>query len=246
MVSGLQQFFRDQLRLRAVIETVLEGRCGRARSQGPVALLDYGCYRIPAGNAASRQARELCAQLRGPCEIVVPPIDGWRALLGDLYGSRIRDRSMESFVPGVDLERRTAALSAAVPQGYELQRLDADRAAGVVGRVSPHGVEVLGGPASFAEHGFGWGLLHDGAPACAATSYAISSRYVEIAIGTHADHRGLGLAACAAAAMIQEALQRELEPHWNASNPVSQRLARRLGFEYVGMCEILALDMPED
>jgi hypothetical protein len=49
-------------------------------------------------------------------------------------------------------------------------------------------------------------MFIDGMLACAATSYALSARYVEVAIATHAAHRQRGLAACAASAMITEAL----------------------------------------
>jgi predicted GNAT family acetyltransferase len=64
---------------------------------------------------------------------------------------------------------------------------------------------------------------------------------VEVAIATAPDHRGRGLAACAAAALVQEALVREHVPHWNAYDPVSQRLAERLGFAFAGIVEILAM-----
>jgi hypothetical protein len=34
-------------------------------------------------------------------------------------------------------------------------------------------------------------------------------------------------------------LEAGLTPCWNASNPVSQRLAARLGYEPAGTCEVL-------
>jgi hypothetical protein len=42
--------------------------------------------------------------------------------------------------------------------------------------------------------------------------------------------------------MLATCLRRQVVPHWNAYNPVSQRLALRLGLVQVGVCEILALD----
>ena len=111
--------------------------------------------------------------------------------------------------------------------------------------LSPHGVDVLGGPARFVERGFGRALFEGDTPVCVSTSYAVSSRFVEVSIATHPDHRRRGLAACAAAAMIVDVLGRDLEPHWHAFNPVSKRLATRLGFADAGVCEILALDLVE-
>lgn len=243
------RFYRNHALLRAVIDAVLENRCGRVLCPGPGAravMLDFGCYRIPGGDAAAPEARRLLARLTGPCEIVVPDDDAWRGLLAEVWGARARDRSMQSFAPGPDLKERTAVAAGEVPPGYVLQRLDAATAALAGPEVSPNGVGVMGGPARFVERGFGWALLRGGALACAATSYAVSSRYVEVAIATHPAHRRRALAGCAAAALIREALERGLEPHWNAFNPVSQHLARRLGFAYVGTCEIQALDDAAD
>lgn len=245
--AALEALFRDHTLLRAVIEAVLEGRGGRVltlRSDAPrAALLDFGCYRVPGGDPSSQEARDLLSALVGPCEIVVPNVDGWRERIDSVFGARVRDRSMQSFVPGPDLKARTMVLSNDLPDEYTLRRLDADSAAMAGPELSPNGVAVLGGPARFAECGFGWGLFIDSVLACAATSYAVSRRYVEVAIATHHAHQRRGLAACAASAMIEEALGRGLEPHWNAHNPISKRLARRLGFVDAGLCEILALDL---
>jgi GNAT superfamily N-acetyltransferase len=243
--NELAGFFADHPLLRAVIDAVLEDRGGRVLCLGArptqAAMLDYGCYRIPGGDARSVQARDLLLDLRGPCEIVVPNDDAWRELIQDVHGDRLVDRSMHSYVPGPELAARTADLARKVPDGYVLQRLDAGSAALVGPDISPHGVEVMGGPAGFVQLGYGWGVLRDGGLACAATSYAVSSRAVEVAIATDPDHREQGLATCAAAALVQEALVREHVPHWNAFNPVSRRLAERLGFAFAGIVEIMAL-----
>ena len=249
ILPGLRRMFERHARLRAVIDAVLEGRGGRVVTVGDgppdAALLDYGCYRIPGGDQDSPHARALLASLAGPCEIVVPDDDAWRSLIGDVFGDRVGDRSMASYAPGPDLAARVAALTEQVPDGYTLRPLDAGSAARVGADLSPHGVDVLGGPARFVERGFGRGLFEGDTPVCVSTSYAVSSRFVEVSIATHPDHRRRGLAACAAAAMIVDALGRDLEPHWNAFNPVSKRLATRLGFADAGVCEILALDFED-
>ena len=62
---------------------------------------------------------------------------------------------------------------------------------------------------------------------------------IELAIGTHPGHRRRGLARAVAAMLMRACLERGLTPHWNAANPVSQRLAVSLGYEPAGICEIL-------
>ena len=41
--------------------------------------------------------------------------------------------------------------------------------------------------------------------------------------------------------LICDALVRNLIPCWSASNPVSKRLAERLGYRPAGECEVLLL-----
>lgn len=245
MSRSLTPLFARHTLLRAVIDAALEGRGGRITVGRDLALLEWGCYRVPGGDATLPEAGTLLASLDRDCEIVAPADDPWRELALVIHRDRVRDHSMRSYVPGRDLAGRTRALADGVPAGYDLAPLDARLAAGVGKDLEPHGVEVMGGPARFAAEGLGRVLLRDGAIACAATSYAVTGQSVEVAIATHPDHRNRGLAACAASALIQEALVRGLEPHWNAFNPVSQRLADRLGFAFAGTCGVLELNMQE-
>jgi predicted GNAT family acetyltransferase len=60
-----------------------------------------------------------------------------------------------------------------------------------------------------------------------------------VAIATRPAFRGRGLAAATAARLLRECLERGLTPRWSASNPVSQRLAVRLGYRPAGVCEVL-------
>jgi predicted GNAT family acetyltransferase len=90
------------------------------------------------------------------------------------------------------------------------------------------------------EHGLGFGAVtKEGVLACAATSYTLSSRYLEVAIATRPAFRGRGLAMVVGAALMREALAQHLVPCWSASNPVSKRLAERLGYRPAGECEVL-------
>ncbi|MHA1969870.1 MAG: GNAT family N-acetyltransferase, partial [Candidatus Hodarchaeales archaeon] len=47
---------------------------------------------------------------------------------------------------------------------------------------------------------------------------------------THPDYRGRGFATVVSAKMIEYCLEREIEPHWDAANPYSVKLALKLGF----------------
>jgi predicted GNAT family acetyltransferase len=69
----------------------------------------------------------------------------------------------------------------------------------------------------------------------------MSSRHLEVAISTRAEFRGRGLAMAVAAALMAESLALGVTPCWSASNPVSKRLAERLGYRPGEECEILLM-----
>ena len=79
-------------------------------------------------------------------------------------------------------------------------------------------------PADFIERGFGFYLLHGAEIASAASTFAISSRGIEIQINTRKAHRRKGLATIAGPALIVEALERDLDSCWNAANETSAGL----------------------
>jgi hypothetical protein len=238
--------FDDHPRLRAVIDAVLEGRLGRLvrpdTGTGDAALLGLGCYAIPGGDPTSAAARSLIEQLQGPLEIVVPDDDRWRALLAEVFGDRVADRSMRAFVGDTLDGDGLASQARALPEGYRLVLVGTAEAVALGPGLSPHGVDVFGGPEAFVRHGFGIAALEGEQVAAVSTTYARCSDKVEVAIATHPDHRERGLATAVGAAMLLECRKRSVAPHWNAFNPVSQRLALRLGLREDGVCEILMLD----
>ena len=240
--ANLAALYADESRLRAVIEAVLEGRVGDAlvdaTTRPRAACLKLGCYAIFAGDPEAARVSELLAALQAPIELIIPRSPEWLQLLQARYGRRLVQRPMQAYRPDqIDCER-LCALAASIPAGYRLARLDAGLAQQLGPRLRPNGREVLEQPQAFAEMAGGVGLVAGGVLASAATSYAFSARSIELAIATDPDHRGRGLATCAAAEWTRICLERGITPHWNASNPVSQRLALRLGYRPAEVVEV--------
>ena len=240
----IESLFDRHTELRAVLEAVLERRVGRVESEGDpplVARLTVGCYDFFGGDPSLPEARRLVETAAAPRELVYGQDPAWRRLILDVHGPRVSDRPMRTFDPsrlsGPVLQRMEDAL----PEGFELRRFDAALAAQLDRDLEPHALQVYPSAAAFAERGIGYGVIKDGRLACAATSYTVSSRGVEVAIATRPEFRGLGLAAAASARLMRHCLDSGLVPQWSASNPVSQRLAARLGYGPGGICEILYL-----
>ena len=123
--------------------------------------------------------------------------------------------------------------------GFRIAPLDRDHASRLDDDLRPHGLEVFPSAAALAEDGLGYVVVApDGRLAAQTSSYAISSRRVEIAVGTHPEFRRLGLGRAVGARMVLGCLERGLRPEWSASNPVSKRLARSLGYRPDALCDL--------
>jgi GNAT superfamily N-acetyltransferase len=229
--------------LRAVVDSVLEGRLGRSwiSSRAPAAArLSLGCYDIFGGAAEPAAVRELAPAIEPPRDFVFGNDPAWRDCLRGVFGPRVIDRPMRSFSlpPAVADAIEPATPS---PAGLELVRMDARLLARLDRDLAPHAMQVFESTRDFEERGEGYAVVCGGEIASAATTYAVSDRSVEVAISTRPAYRGRGLAFLAARELLRHAALRKRTSRWNASNPVSQRLALRLGFVPDGVCEVLFL-----
>jgi len=237
--ASLASLFAGRVELGAVIEAVVEGRQGQSIVAGGAARLSIGCYEIFGGDQSSPSARELVVAAARPRELVYGNHPAWRRLILEVLGNEVSDRPMRDYDPsGID-QASLVRLEATLPAGFVLQPLDAELARQLDGDLEPHALQAFATVEAFLDQGFGFGTLCGGQLACAATTYTCSSRSVELAIATRPAFRGRGLAATTAARLMRQCLMQGLEPRWSASNPVSQRLAIRLGFRPAGACEVL-------
>jgi GNAT superfamily N-acetyltransferase len=233
--------FSGFVALGAVVEAVVEGRLGHSTVAGDAARLSIGCYEIFGGDASCPEARGLVAGAARPRELVYGNDPRWRGLILDVHGQAVFDRPMRDFDPA-GLDRASLVqFEAGLAKGFEMRAFDAGLTRQLDADLEPHALQVFPGAREFLEHGLGFGAVKDGRLACAATSYTRSSRSVEVAIATRPEFRGCGLAAATAARLLRECLDQGVAPRWSASNPVSQRLAERLGYRPAGVCEVLYL-----
>ena len=239
--GDVASFFATHNTLPAIVEAGLEGQLGSLARDGDAARLTLGCYEIFGGNPSSAGARRLISGAKRR-ELVYGNDPAWRAAILDVRGDEVVDRPMTEFdASGLD-PVALARVASSVAPGFIVRRLDLTLAGQLDGELEPHGLQVFATARDLVECGLGFGAVTaDDVLACAATSYTLSSRYMEVAIATRTAFRGRGLALVVGAALIEAALTRNLIPAWSASNPVSKRLAQRLGYRPANECEVLLL-----
>jgi hypothetical protein len=235
----LVSFFGGSVELGAVIEAVLEGRLGQATVTRDAARLSIGCYEVFGGDPSSPAARTLVAAAARPRELVYGNDPGWRRVILDVFGEEVFDRPMRDYAAsGID-NASLLRIETELPAGFHLKALDSALVGQLGADLEPHALQVFESAQEFLEHGLGFGAVQNGQLVCAATSYTRSSRSIEVAIATRTAFRGRGLAVATAARLLRQCLVEGLVPRWSASNPVSQRLAVRLGYQPAGVCQVL-------
>lgn len=86
----------------------------------------------------------------------------------------------------------------------------------------------------FLAHGLGIVVMEGDTICGGASSYTAYKKGIEVEIVTRKEYRNQGIASACGAKLILTCLAEQKLPHWDAANETSVRLAKRLGFEYLG------------
>lgn len=214
-------------------EMVLEGPPGKAfadDSDPPrCAVAVTGHYTAFAGDASTPGAEELVrsiSHLEWGALIGGP---GWMALGHQILGSARTDKRHAFSAANLNGDH-LRALCNEVDAEAVIEAVDLGLADRMVDEVSPNCLGVYESSIEFLQYSFGYCAVIDGRIAAAATSAFASSKGAEIQITTAPEFRNRGLATAVSAAVVLHSLDAGLIPHWSTSNPVSYRLAERLGY----------------
>lgn len=244
----LAPLFTDHRHLRPDVDAVLQGYCGTAianpGSDLQVAQLSLSGLTFFGGDPTHPMARYLVEQLSG-AQIILVASEIWRALVCHVHGTRIIPQPRVAFAAKRLELAHLHQLMGGVPAGYQIARIDLERAQRIGGEVSTGLIlpEVWGSPADFVARGIGFCALAGERLVCAATSAARCENAIEIQINTVPSFRRLGLATTVGAMLVAYCLEHGLEPDWDtdADNLPSQRLAQRLGYVPASRYEWLVL-----
>ena len=167
--------------------------------------------------------------------ILVPGNQEWGELIEASYGNAAKKVSRYAIKkePDVFDRQKLGRMAEAVPDGYELSRMDET----LFYRCREIGwcrdwVAQYEDYALYQKYGLGVVLLKDGEPVSGASSYSGFRGGIEIEIDTREDYRRKGLATVCGAKLILECLDRGWYPSWDAQNKWSVALAEKLGYHF--------------
>lgn len=222
-----------------IIWSCLQGVMGRVYANDPksptAALALLGDFGFLAGRV---DEKFLLALKKDVCRrdflILVPQNEAWSAAVEACYGAQCRRVRRYAFhkEAAFDLPR-LEQLANRLPGGVQLAWIDRHwydfcrRAEWCRDFVSQF--ERF---EQYAEYGLGVVALREGVPVSGASSYSAWRGGIEVEIDTREDCRRQGLASACAARLILACRRRGWYPSWDAQNPWSAVLARKLGYRF--------------
>lgn len=225
--------FRGNKRVDFSIECVVEGQLGRVFVDDPGQPAAY-CIRVGpfgyfAGDASGAAARQLMASFPA-YHLLMPSPAAWLRLAQEVFGEHLVALPRYSFSSAqLSAEHLSQLLASArlrdrvVPVSLELAS-QAD---------SFLDLSDFDSAADFVERGLGYAVLDGGKLIGAAYSSLVCSQGIEVSVYVEERRRQRGVATALCSRLLLECLALGLRPNWDAANPESVRLARKLGYEFV-------------
>ncbi len=223
-----------------LIDTVIQGHLGHAcvddMHEPSVARLEYADVVIHGGDPHHPAAQKLIETT--PIEKGILPAPGdWSRVLQEYFGDQLIEIERYRFSEESLTVNNLNPLVQNMDSQYRLQKINLELAKRILEdpeQISEDHVRNFDSAEDFVRRGLGYVILHGNYIISGASSYAICNRGIEIQVNTNPAYRRQGLATIASAALLVECLQTGRVPHWDAGNPESASLARKLGFTPMG------------
>jgi len=234
----LARAFRHCPRVDLSIDCVVEGQMGSAFVDDPreptAFRVSQGSFYYFAGEARSVAGREMMGSLL-PSALLMPSPPEWIEVAKEVYGAGLQELGRYSFSSvGLSLQHLERLLSQSRFRDA-IRPIDGTLAAQFRGeKEGLIDLSMFDSAADFVARGVGFYLPAEGNVAAAAYSSLVCSKGIEVSIFVRPEYRQCGLATALGCRLAIHCLERGLEPHWDAANLESCRLAERLGYRRSG------------
>jgi len=232
----LKPLFEKYPYLHGSAAAAVEGGMGRVYVDNPgnpqaaLAMIDFCLF---AGRPDAPGVPALFGLLR-PDQHVLLPTSAWEQTFRTNFPGRYRTYTREAFQAGSFDRERLRGFVNSIPAGAELRRVRLEDIPQFTADLDPALVYNFTSHEDFIARGVGFGIRYNGLFVSGASSAAIGGGKLEVEIQTHRSYFRQGWATAAAAALVLYCLDNGLEPCWDAANPPSAGLAKKLAFISTG------------
>ena len=199
-------------------------------TDNPVSAMAFvGCFAFLAGEPD----RELIINKPDGFVIMTPQNERWSELIEECFPDARKVKRYAIRKDTVFDRNRLTEMSAKIPEGYELKKIDSDiYDMCMQDPVTADFVSAFGSKEEYLELGRGMVILKDGKIVSGASSYTRYKEGIEIEVDTVPSERRKGLATVVCSALILACLDEGLYPSWDAHDMNSVQLSKRFGYEF--------------
>lgn len=240
--AALRPLFASVPCLHGLWEAGLNGT-GRAWADAPVnpraAVMAVGDFLLCGGEAETALLRAAVASARKPWLVYAP--GRWLQALEGVAPFRLTER--QAFQPDVQPEdAHLRGLVAHLPEDVCLRPLEGPWIPWCRLQAWSRDFVSQFTDEGFAAEGLGMLVMREGQPVSGAASYVRYPGGLEVQVTTRESCEGRGYATLAAAGLILRAHAQGLAATWDAANPVSARIAEKLGYRPADRYSVAELD----
>jgi GNAT superfamily N-acetyltransferase len=228
---NLAMAFRNVPRVDISIECVLEDQMGATyvdNLENPSAYkIQIGPFFYLAGDAFGEGGQELLKSIK-PYNLFMSSSAGWVEECRKLYGDRLVafDRySFSSEKLSIENLRQFCGNPA-----HNIKQMDIALVESLWGRDHFIDISDFDSPSDFMDRGIGYYAGKNEEIIGAAYSSLVCNQGIEISLFVLDDHRRQGIASALSANLVHWCLENKMDPHWDAANPESCKLAEKLGY----------------
>jgi GNAT superfamily N-acetyltransferase len=233
----LGRAFQTFPRVDLSINCVLEGQMGRVYvddiNSPTVYKIQTGPFLYFAGDPISSGAKTFLEDIK-PYLLLMPSSPGWIESANEMYQGRLACMDRYSFSSESLSIEHLDRLMNQIPMIGEVIPIDLGFAGKILGKDYFIDLSEFDSPEDFVQRGAGFYMKADGQIIGAAYSSLVCSQGIEVSLFVLDEYRRMGVGTILSSILLKWCLQNNVDPHWDAANPESSELARKLGYQMVG------------
>lgn len=227
--------FRFNKRVDFSIECAIEGQLGKVfvdnLAQPTAYRLTVGPFWYFAGDVNSPGSRQLMQALP-PYNIVMPSPAGWVELAKELYGDQLKSFTRYSFSANHLSAEHLNCLQANSP--HKIVPIDKTLAKQLSEQPDSYfDLSDFESVDDFIDRSFGFAALDVDKVMGVAYASLVCSQGIEVSVFVEDAYHRKGVATALSCHLLLESLKYNLRPNWDAANPESVGLAKKLGYVYI-------------
>lgn len=234
----LARAFKDVSRVDLSIECAIEGQMGNAyvdNLEEPTSFkIELGPFNYFAGDSKNGSASTMLADIP-PYTLLMPSSPGWLETARRIYGERLVGIQRYSYSSEQVSSEHLDKLCRQSAFNEHVMQMDRTFARKAWEQIPFVDLSNFDSPDDFIDRGVGYYFKKNSKLVGAAYGSMVCSRGIEISLFVKEDYRRQGIAKMLASHLIQWCLEHNAEPHWDAANLESCRLAEKLGYNQIGV-----------